>query len=514
MRLFPTNRSENATSLRSSGPGEHAARTELRSGVLGIGSSWVIAVASTAPAYSVAATVGLLAGTVGFAAPGVLWLAFVPMFLIAVAYRTLNRDDPDCGTSFAWVRNAAGPHLAWMTGWVMVVADILVVSSLAQIAGLYTLLLVGPGGAHSTAAVTAVGVAWIAAMTAIAVVGIEPSARTQWVLLTIELSILAGFAAFAFVHLANGTGHAATPEASWFWPGGGSTGIGSGLLLAVFMYWGWDTAVSVNEETRAPRTTPGRAALLANVSLLVLYVVVTTAALSAVGVGPLRSNPDDALSFLGARVVGHGFGQLLVLAVLLSAAGSIQTTIVPTARTLLSMGRRRAAPQRLAQIHPRFATPAPATIATGAAAAAWYVGLTIVSKNVLADSIAALGLMIAFYYGATGVVCVLQYRRNADRGAGGVVTRALAPAVGAAIFAYVLVAAFADLCDPANSPTGTEWLGVAAPLVLAGGAALSGVAAMLLWRARHPEFFRRPRSGRPPRVAVAVSAETGRREAR
>ena len=148
---------------------------------------------------------------------------------------------------------------------------------------------------------------------------------------------------------------------------------GSGLLLAVFMYWGWDTAVSVNEETKAPASTPGRAALLATLSLLVVYVAVTTAALSAAGVDALSSHPDDALSFLGTRVLGHGFEHVLVLAVLLSAVASIQTTILPTARTLLSMGRRNAAPRPLARVHPRFLTPARATILTGVVATAWYV---------------------------------------------------------------------------------------------------------------------------------------------
>ena len=136
-------------------------------------------------------------------------------------------------------------------------------------------------------------------------------------------------------------------------------------------------------------------------------------------------------------------------------------------------------------------------------------GLTLVSENVLADSIAALGLMIAYYYGVTGVVCVLRYRRDASTGTAAFVTRALAPAVGVAILAYVFVAACADLADPANSPTGTDWLGVGAPLVIAGGAALSGVAAMCLWQARHPEFFRHPRSGIPAGAAVVASAETG-----
>ena len=83
-------------------------------------------------------------------------ISFVPMFLVAGAYYYMNKADPDCGTSFSWVTLGMGPHLGWMVGWVIVVTDIVVMANLAQIAGLYTFLLVGwDSAAASTFAVTA-----------------------------------------------------------------------------------------------------------------------------------------------------------------------------------------------------------------------------------------------------------------------------------------------------------------------------------------------------------------------
>ena len=86
----------------------------LRAGAIGFASNVAIGVASTAPAYSLAATLGLLVavGGVGTHPPAVLLVSFVPMFCISVAYRALNRVDPDCGTSFAWVTRALGPGWA------------------------------------------------------------------------------------------------------------------------------------------------------------------------------------------------------------------------------------------------------------------------------------------------------------------------------------------------------------------------------------------------------------------
>jgi amino acid transporter len=89
-------------------PGQ-AGEKGLRSGALGMLSGIVIGVASTAPGYSLAASLGLVVAAVGLQAPAIMFLAFVPMLFIAAAYYYLNRADPDCGTTFAWVTRAMGP---------------------------------------------------------------------------------------------------------------------------------------------------------------------------------------------------------------------------------------------------------------------------------------------------------------------------------------------------------------------------------------------------------------------
>ena len=128
----------------------------LKKNAIGFVSSVVIGVASTAPGYSLAATLGFVAIAVGTGAPAVLLISFVPMFLVAGGYYYLNKADPDCGTSFSWVTKAMGPQLGWIAGWTIVVADVIVMANLAQIAGLYTFeLLSWDAAANSTAAVTA-----------------------------------------------------------------------------------------------------------------------------------------------------------------------------------------------------------------------------------------------------------------------------------------------------------------------------------------------------------------------
>ena len=171
-----------------------------------------------------------------------------------------------------------GPHLGWMVGWVIIVTDIVVMANLAQIAGLYTFLLFGwTSAAASTVAVTAVGVVWIAIMTAIVVIGIELSARTQVGLLAAEIFTLALFAIVALVKVYAGAAPAAAihPSLSWINPFSLSPSeITAGMLLAVFIYWGWDTTATVNEETEDPTEAPGKATVISTLILLGIYVVV------------------------------------------------------------------------------------------------------------------------------------------------------------------------------------------------------------------------------------------------
>ena len=338
----------------------------LKGGALGLVSSIVVGTASTAPAYSLAATLGFVVAVVGVKAPAIMVLAFVPMYLIAVAYQELNRAEPDCGTTFTWASRAFGPWVGWMGGWGIIAADVIVMANLAQIAGSYSYQLVGADSlAESTFWSTVAGVVWIVIMTYICYRGIEVSARLQYALLGAELVVLAAFAIIALTKVYGGSSPAGSlqPSLSWFVPNGiGVSDLATATLLAVFIYWGWDTAVACNEETANPDTTPGRAAILSTLLLLGIYAVVTVAAVAFAGVGTQgvgtgeRGERQRRLRRPRPTVFGEGglgsfFEILLIISVLTSASASTQTTILPTARTALSMGAYRAIPQRFAAIH-------------------------------------------------------------------------------------------------------------------------------------------------------------------
>ena len=466
----------------------------LKSGALGFISSVVIGVASTAPGYSLAASLGVVAASVGFASPAIMWVAFIPMFFIAASYYAMNRVDPDCGTTFIWVTRGLGPWVGWISGWALLIADILVMASLSQIAGKYSFLLFGANGAaNNTWAVTTIGVIWIVVMSWICYVGIEISARTQWFLLGAEIVILVVFAVVALVRVYAGSfSNSVHPSLSWLNPFSlSSAALSAGVLTAVFIYWGWDTAVAVNEETEDASRTPGKAAVASTILLLAIYVVVSIAAQAVHGPGFLVSHQSDVLSALGSSVLPHGLDKLLIIAVLTSASASTQTTILPATRATLSMAAHGAAPKQFGAITPRYLTPGISTIWMGAVSVIWYVVLTAVSQNILADSITATGLAIAFYLGITGVGCVVYYRRELLSDLRTFLIAGVGSFLGAVMLGYVLVKSCIDLANPANSASGQSWLGVGAPLAIGILSLLLGVVLMVLqWRAS-PAFFKR-----------------------
>ena len=492
----------------------------LKGGALGLVSSVVVGVASTAPAYSLAASLGFIVvgGTLfaGVKAPGIVLLAFIPMYLIAVAYQELNKAEPDCGTTFTWASRAFGPVTGWMGGWGIIIADIIVMSNLAQIAGAYSFTFIGGFGlpavaelASNVVATTIAGLIWIALMTWICYRGIEITARVQYVLLSFEIIILIFFAVFALVKVYSGTAepYSLIPQWDWFNPftlDFGQT-IAPAMLTAIFIYWGWDSAVSVNEETQNPEKTPGRAAIISTLLLLATYAIVTVAAVAFAGVGESGiglANPDnsaDVFSAIGPTLFGEGpIGSILMtllgFSILTSASASTQTTILPTARTSLSMAVHKAIPEKFARIHARYLTPTWSTIGMGLISAFFFLVFTFISPALLLALIGSIGLMIAFYYGLTGLACVWFYRKTLTSSFRNFVMRGLFPLAGSVMLAAVFVYGLSNFAQP-------DWLqdadgnnvtifGIGAEAVVGIGGLLLGAVLMGIWWIRKPDFFR------------------------
>ena len=151
------------------------------------------------------------------------------------------------------------------------------------------------------------------------------------------------------------------------------------------------------------------------------------------------------------------------------------------------MGAFKALPSKFARIHPRYLTPTDSTIWMGGVSILFYVGLTLVSTNVLGDSISAVGLMIAFYYGMTGFACVWFYRRKIAAGGRDLWMKGVLPFLGGLMLLGAFGLASYQYAQPSYG--NTTIFGIGGVFVIGIGALVFGGVLMLVYRVVAPAFF-------------------------
>lgn len=457
-----------------------ATTPHLKDNAVGFWSAMTVGIASPAPAYTAAATLagaGMLVSIAGLKSPAVLLLGFIPLLLVAVSFAYLNRAMPDAGTAFTWSTKAFGPTMGFFTGWGMIVSNTLVVGALAEVAAHYGFALFGMTAlAESQGWVMVFAAALMALGTWVSAKGVETSAVLEKVLVTIQVGGLVLLGGVALVRVMLGIGDlpaaAAAPDMSWFSPFGlDSTALVGGLLLAAFIFWGWDAAVALAEEVKGGPKTAGRAGIMSMVVLLGIYLLVTTGLLSFAGADAIAGADD--FGSLGAQVLGSALaGKFILLVVFLASLSSVQATILFTARTTFGMARRNALPFSLARTD-RHGSPVVATVLVGGLAIVSFVGLELLSTTFRADSLAALGLFVAFYYGIAGFSNAVFYRKVAVTSAKRMLMLVVLPLLGAISLFAVVMKSVIDFTGGAEG-TWSAPLHVQPPLVIAAGFMLVG----------------------------------------
>lgn len=477
----------------------------LGAGTVGFWGATAIGISCVAPTYGLTAALGPTVAEVGRQVPMLIVLGFLPMLLVAFGYRELNRAIPDSGTSFTWVTRAFGPWVGWMAGWGLCAATILVLSSMAGVAVDFFYLLLSQFSGHPAIAQwsrdpvvnVATCLAFMLGSTLVAYRDMQTNQAVQYIFVAFQLLVLVLFAGAAFWWIAHGLAYDPTPIGlSWLNP----LAIPSletfvaGLSLSVFLFWGWDVTLTMNEETRGSRQTPGRAAAATVLIMLLVYLPTAIASVAFAGIGTGRyglGNPDNqgnVFFALAPPVLGPA-GFLMSLAVLASSGASIQSTIVGPARTLLAMGHYGALPPAFARVSPRFLTPVYSTVVASLVASLFYAVMRVASENVLRDTISTLGMMICFYYGLTAVASSWYFRRQAFSSVRNFFFQFFCPLLGGLIMAALFVITLIDSMAPSYG-SGSNIMGVGMVFVLGVGVLGSGALVMLYQSIRRPAFFR------------------------
>ncbi|MFJ8153870.1 APC family permease [Streptomyces sp. NPDC094468] len=417
----------------------------LQANALGTFDTVVMAVAGSAPAYSLAATTAVLVGAVGLASPAALLWCAIPMLGIALAFSYLGRIDVNAGASYSWVGRTLHPFLGFVSGWALVVSATIFMVAGSLPAGSMTLSLFDEGLADDVALSTVVGAAWFLVMLAVVLGGARLTVRAQLLMSGIELAILLLFAVLALFH----TGNARAFDWSWLGFGhfDGVSGFASGALIAAFYYWGWDVTSNLSEETRNSRRTTGLAGLIGVGIVFALFEVFTIAVNVILSSRQIAVNDANVLAVLGDEVAPGWGGKLLVVAVMLSTIATLETTLIQVTRSLFAMGRDRTMPAALGKVHRTWNTPYVAIAVVGAVALVMFIASNALGSvgEILSDAISAIGLQIAVYYGLAGLAVVVAYRKMLFRSAGNFLLGGVWPLLGAVFMFWIFVESLSEL---------------------------------------------------------------------
>ena len=409
---------------------------------VGLGDAVILGLSSSGPAQTLAVSLAGLVAVSGYSGVVPILICFVPMMGIAIAYQRLNRWDQSSGATYTWVAKVFHPYLGFLSGWMILLYYTLGTTTLTIPAGVYTLDLLAPSFVDNHWAIFLAGAAWNLLITALAIAGLKVVARVEWVIVVFQYAVLLIVAAVALAALLHGT-TAVRFSWTWFsWSGlGGMKGLMGGILIACFMYSGWDASIYVNEETTDRANNPGKAALASVVMLALVYSLVTFAFQSVLSPGEIQAHAGNVLSAVSGRLMHEPWDSVMALVVLTGTLATLQAAVVSAARVGLAMSRDRVMPKFFQRLSPGGAGPWAATL-TMSAINLLLLALALGTSTIaaaLTNAASSLGLISIVFYGITAAAALWQQHATLASSAGNLILGGMLPLIGVAFSVWVLV---------------------------------------------------------------------------
>ena len=384
----------------------------LAANSLSVWESIVMGTAGAAPAFSLSAVTAALVASVGTLAPAsILYCGFI-MFGITLAFIHLNRIIPNSGASYTWVSRIFGARIGFLAGWALLVSSALFMVSASVPAATATLLLFAPDLVNSTCWVAFIAGIWVTFVSAVTIKGIKPTSYLQLILTSIEIFILLLIISASLYYFWKQPAHVFS--FSWlvlteFTP----SSFATAALSAIFLYWGWDVTLNLNEETKNSKHAPGMGAFGAMLIITILFVSFACITLLVLSDSEIQEAGTNIIFAIADKIFPRPWGYLAVLSVMLSTIGTIETTILQFSRTMFAASRDGSLHKRYTKLHPLWNTPWISVFFI------WVLGVMLLYlsshlvsvSTIIKASVDAIGFQVAFYYSLTGIACAWFYRK-------------------------------------------------------------------------------------------------------
>jgi len=323
----------------------------------------------------------------------------VVSLLGALCLAELGGAYPAAGGMFVYLREAFGPLWGYLYGWTTAIvvnpASIAAIAvGFATYAGFFVPL--PPAG------LKAVAVGSIAALTVLNAAGVRAGATTQNAFTILKAALLVGLVA-ALVVLPGGGPANFRP----LWGDGGHpvAGFAVAIVAVLWAYDGWIEITYVGGEVRDPGRVVPRSILLATVSAIALYTLVTLAFLYVLS--PARTAASTLPAADAARVTMGALGAgLVAAAIMISTLGANNGIILTSARIPYAMARSGLFLPSVGSVHPRTGTPVVSLVHQGFVASALALTGTY-------DQLFTYVVFASWVFYALGAAAVLRLRRTA-----------------------------------------------------------------------------------------------------
>jgi len=339
-------------------PAGTSSNPSLKRGQLGLFGVIMPGVAQIAPAFNLFFTTGLMVGLAGASVPLVFLISMVGMVATASSLAQFATVYPSAGSFLTYITRAIGTRVAVAVGVITVIGYIIAFGGIYIFVGSYIAQNVF-GGPHVWGLTQLITIVYGVLVVAPVVVGLRFGVRVTVVLYAFEVILLL---AMSITILARG-GNAGLSAAPFKWPGG-TTDVLLTFSLAVLAFGGFEAAAPLAEETQNPRRNVPIAVIGAVVISGVIYVLGSYALVIAFGAGHSSTLAADANPFHTAAKAFIPFVAPLITWIFLSSVTSSYVAAnTQTSRVIYAGARGGLWPKTLAQVSPRFRTPAVAAVA-------------------------------------------------------------------------------------------------------------------------------------------------------
>lgn len=370
---------------------------------------------------------GVIASETGGASASAYLIALIAMLFTANSYGRLAKAYPVAGSAYTYVRRTIDGRVGFLVGWAIML-DYLFLPMVIWLIG----------GSYLEAQFPAVPMpVWILGFilitSALNIIGIKVADRTNLVLMTFQILVIAFFVALSIADVVRADGAGGLVSGGPFLSGeAGFAGIAGGAAIAAYSFLGFDAVTTLTEETVEPRRTVPRAIMLVALIGGAIFVIVAYVT-QLVHPGGVFENSDTAAFEIAVKIGGNFFGAVFLAALVIAQFTSGLAAQASGSRLLYAMGRDGVLPKRMfGSLSARFHTPILSILAIA------VVGLIAMFMDVATStSFINFGAFVAFIMVNIAVIAYWVRERRAGT-AHNALLYLVAPVIGVIVIAYLL----------------------------------------------------------------------------